>query len=65
MCLLVVSIMVTVATAGVPTMWPLVIEAMEMLNLSLNSNTLSSVIVILNEALVDPIGNVTSYGPEL
>ena len=63
--LLVVSIIVTVATAGVPTMWSLVIEVMEMLNISSSSNTLSSIIVILNEAIVDPIGNVTLYGPEL
>ena len=46
-------------------MWPLVIEIMEMLNVSSSSNTPSSIIVISNEALVDPIGNVTSYGPEV
>ena len=65
MYLLVVSIIVTVATAVVPIMWLLVIEVMETINISSNSNTPSSVIVILNEALVDPIGNVTLYGPEL
>ena len=35
-----------------------------MFNISSNSNTLSSIIVISNEALVDPIENVTLYGPE-
>ena len=32
---------------------------------SLFSNILSSVIGILNEAVVTPAGNVTVYGPEL
>ena len=36
-----------------------------MLNISSSSNILSSNIIILNEAVVDPIGNVTVYGPEL
>jgi len=34
------------------------------LNDSLTSNTLSSIIEILNEALVIPAVNVTLYGPE-
>ena len=32
---------------------------------SLFSNILSSVIGILNEAVVNPAGNVTEYGPEI
>ena len=36
---------------------------MEILNISSFSNTVSSNIVILNKALVYPIGNVTLYGP--
>ena len=36
-----------------------------MLNISSSSNIPSSIIVILNEAVVDPIGNVTVYGPKL
>jgi len=61
----VVSIIVTVATAGVPKMCPLVIESIETLNSSSSSNTLSSFIVTFNEATVDPVGNDTLYGPEL
>ena len=63
--LLLVSIIVTVATAGVPTMCSLVIEVIETLNISSSSNTLSSLMIMSNEALVDPTGNVTLYGPEL
>ena len=34
-------------------------------NVSLSSNTLSLMIVILNDTLVTPAGNVILYGPEL
>ena len=63
--LLVVSIIVTVATEGVPTMCPLVIELMETLKFSSSSNILSSFNIISNVALVDPIGKEMLYGPEL
>ena len=63
--LLVVSMIVTVATPGVPTVWPVTIASIETLKLSSPSSTLSSFIIISNEALVDPTWKVTVYGPEL
>ena len=56
----VISTIVTVATPGIPTMWLLVIEAMEILNVSSSSNISSSFIIISKEALVDPTGNMIS-----
>ena len=55
----VLSAIVTVATPGLPTMWPLVIEVMEMLNISSSSIILSLFIIMSNETLVNPIGKVT------
>ena len=40
-------------------------EMMEILNTSGFSNTSSLFITISNEAVVDPAGKVTLYGPEL
>ena len=57
--------MVTVAAPRVPTMCPLVNEITETLKFSSVSITPSSIIIISNEALVDPIGNIALYGPEL
>jgi len=60
----VVSIIITVAIAGVPKMCPLLIESIETLNSSSSSNILSSFIVTFNEATVDPVGSIRVFGPE-
>ena len=61
------STMVTVAWPGLltPTLLGNEETLIEILMSSLFSNILSSVIGILNEAVVTPAGNVTVYGPEL
>ena len=56
----VLSTKVTVATPGLPTTWPLVIEVIEMLNISSSSIILSELIIMSNETLVNPIGKVTA-----
>ena len=59
--------MVTVALSGLLILTPLGNEERLILICisSLVSNILSSIIVILNEAVVIPAGNVTVYGPEI
>ena len=61
------STMVTVAWPGLPTLILLGNEEtlISICMSSLFSNISSSVIGILNEAVVTPAGNVTVYGPEL
>ena len=60
------SIMVTVAWPGLPTITPVGNdEFIVRVKFSFSSNILSSFIGILNGTLVTPAGNVTEYGPEV
>ena len=65
--LLSLSTMVTVAWPGLLTLTLLGNEEtlISICKFSLFSKMLSSVIGILNEAVVSPAGNVTEYGPKV